>query len=78
MQASVHEAKTNLSKLLEKVAQGERVIITRHGVPAAELVPPRPQRQIRFGILKGVVAPPPDEFYEDMTEEELRLWEGGE
>lgn len=38
MQASVHEAKTNLSKLLEAVARGERMVITRHGVPAAELV----------------------------------------
>ena len=31
MQASVHEAKTHLSKLLEAVARGERVVITRRG-----------------------------------------------
>lgn len=33
------EAKTHLSALLERVAKGERITITRHGVPAAMLVP---------------------------------------
>jgi prevent-host-death family protein len=34
-----HEAKTHLPKLLERVEQGERFTITRHGKPIAELVP---------------------------------------
>ena len=34
-----YEAKTHLSGLLEKVAQGERVTITKHGVPVALLIP---------------------------------------
>lgn len=76
MQASVHEAKTNLSKLLEAVQRGERVIITRHGVPTAELVPAR-KSKARFGSLKGLVGEPPDEFFDPMSEEELRDWEGG-
>ena len=33
------EAKTHLSDLLDRVARGERITITRHGVPAALLVP---------------------------------------
>ena len=33
------EAKTHLSALLDRVAKGERITITRHGVPAALLVP---------------------------------------
>jgi prevent-host-death family protein len=33
------EAKTRLSELLERVSRGERITITRHGVPAALLVP---------------------------------------
>jgi prevent-host-death family protein len=33
------DAKTHLSALLDRVARGERVTITRHGVPAAMLVP---------------------------------------
>lgn len=35
-----HEAKTYLSKLLERVGKGEQFTITRHGVPVARLVPP--------------------------------------
>lgn len=75
MQASVHEAKTNLSRLLEAVERGERVVITRHGVPAAELVPPRAGR-VRLGGLKGVVPPPPEPFFAPMGEDELGDWEG--
>lgn len=33
------EAKTHLSTLLERVAQGEEIVITRHGKPLARLVP---------------------------------------
>jgi len=33
------EAKTHLSTLLERVAQGEEIIITRHGKPLARLIP---------------------------------------
>jgi prevent-host-death family protein len=33
------EAKTHLSALLERVAQGEEIVITRHGKPLARLVP---------------------------------------
>ncbi|ARE42304.1 Prevent host death protein, Phd antitoxin (plasmid) [Rhodovulum sp. P5] len=73
MQASVHEAKTNLSKLLEAVARGERVVITRHGRPAAELVPVRASA-VRIGSLKGEVAPPPEAFLAPLSEDELRDW----
>ncbi|MBV9623154.1 MAG: type II toxin-antitoxin system Phd/YefM family antitoxin [Acidobacteria bacterium] len=34
-----YEAKTHLSKLLEKVEAGEEITITKHGVPVAKLVP---------------------------------------
>ena len=34
-----YEAKTRLSELLEQVSRGERITITRHGVPVARLVP---------------------------------------
>ena len=33
------EAKTHLAELLDRIAQGERITITRHGIPAALLVP---------------------------------------
>ncbi len=35
-----YEAKTHLARLLDAVAQGETITITRHGVPVAMLVPP--------------------------------------
>ncbi len=73
MQVSVHAAKTNLSRLLEAVERGERVVIARHGVPAAELVPVKPS-QITFGSLRGKLAPPPDEFLAPLSEDELRDW----
>jgi prevent-host-death family protein len=37
----MHEAKTQLSKLVERVEAGEEVVITRRGEPAARLVPER-------------------------------------
>ncbi len=40
-----YEAKTHLSKLLERVIKGEQITITRHGVPVAILQPPVPLRK---------------------------------
>lgn len=37
MQVNVHEAKTHLSRLLERVVTGEEVIIAKHGKPIARL-----------------------------------------
>ena len=53
---NVHEAKSNLSRLLKKTAEGERVIIMRDGEPVAELVPyRRPRKKIRLGFAAGQV-----------------------
>jgi prevent-host-death family protein len=40
-----YEAKTNLPRLLDEVAAGESITITKHGVPVATLVPARPGRE---------------------------------
>jgi prevent-host-death family protein len=40
-----YEAKTHLPRLLDQVAQGERITITKHGVPVAQLVPVGDPRQ---------------------------------
>jgi prevent-host-death family protein len=44
-----YEAKTHLPKLLERVARGEKILITRHGRPVAMLVPApsEPKRNLR-------------------------------
>lgn len=49
---NIHEAKTHLSRLLERVAAGEHVVISKAGRPVADLVPHR-EMSVRFGGLKG-------------------------
>ena len=51
---NIHEAKTHLSRLLEQVQAGERVIIAKAGKPIAELGPIR-KADIVFGSLKGEI-----------------------
>lgn len=48
---NIHEAKTHLSRLLERVAAGERIVISKAGTPVADLVPHQP-RTVRFGGLR--------------------------
>lgn len=51
---NVHEAKSNLSRLLEQVERGEEVVIARHGKPVAKLVPvSRPKRVL--GSMRGLI-----------------------
>ena len=52
---NIHEAKTHLSRLLERVAAGERVVISKAGSPVADLVPHKAE-SVMFGGLKGEVA----------------------
>jgi prevent-host-death family protein len=47
----MHEAKSNLSKLVQRVEDGEEIVITRRGEPAARLVPER--RRDGFASLAG-------------------------
>ncbi|WP_147141013.1 type II toxin-antitoxin system Phd/YefM family antitoxin [Stackebrandtia albiflava] len=49
---NIHEAKTHLSRLLERVAAGEHIVISKAGTPIADLVPHRP-KSIRFGGMSG-------------------------
>jgi prevent-host-death family protein len=75
MQFTVHAAKTQLSKLIDAALAGEEVIIAKGSKPVVRLVP-IPQTGFRLGLLEGVVSPPPD-FLEPMSEEDLKIWEGG-
>lgn len=49
---NIHEAKTHLSRLLERVERGEEVVIARNGEPVARLVPVSKARR-RWGRLAG-------------------------
>jgi prevent-host-death family protein len=53
MNVSVHGAKTQLSKLLDLVEDGESVVIERHGRPVAQLVPVRKRRSSPLGAMRG-------------------------
>jgi prevent-host-death family protein len=71
----VHAAKTQLSRLLRRVAEGEEVIILRGNKPVARLVPYEAEAPKRgFGSMKGKVWLDP-EFFEPLPEEELERWE---
>ncbi len=52
---NIHEAKTHLSRLLERVAAGERVVISKAGTPIADLVPHH-AATVAFGGLKGEIS----------------------
>ena len=53
MNVSVHGAKTQLSRLLDLVEDGEEIVIERHGRPVAQLVPVRPRRPSALGSMRG-------------------------
>ncbi|MDD9990644.1 MAG: type II toxin-antitoxin system Phd/YefM family antitoxin [Rhodospirillales bacterium] len=73
---NVHEAKTQLSRLLARVESGEEVVIARRGEPVARLVACKQRKVRRPGRLKGKIVIP-DDFFDPLPEEELKLWEGG-
>lgn len=68
---NVHEAKTQLSKLLEQVERGDEVVIARRGKPVARLVPHRPEPRTP-GSAKGRIHVPPD--FDDPLPEELQAY----
>lgn len=72
---TVHQAKTNLSKLLQKAADGEEIIIARGSRPVARLVAMGEIRgQRRPGSLKGKLQVGP-EFFDALPAEEMASWE---
>jgi prevent-host-death family protein len=72
---TIHQAKTNLSKLIERAAQGEEIIIARGSKPVAMLVPVGAVKGKRQpGSLKGKLEIGP-EFFEPLSDEELSHWE---
>jgi prevent-host-death family protein len=69
MEVNIHEAKTHLSRLLERVALGEEVIIAKAGKPVARLVPLSEQPKWRkLGSSKGEFTVP-DDFNDPLPKE---------
>ena len=75
---TIHQAKTNLSKLIALAETGEEVVILRGKDPVVRLTPIHGGKRKRVpGLLKGKIPDLPDEFFfEPLPEEELRAWEG--
>ena len=73
---NIHAAKTHFSRLVERAANGEEIIIAKAGKPIARLMPLAvPVRRRRPGLLKGKIKIAED-FDAPLPEEMLRLFEG--
>ncbi|MGE0667943.1 MAG: type II toxin-antitoxin system Phd/YefM family antitoxin [Sphingomonadales bacterium] len=75
---NIHEAKTHLSRLVDKAAEGEGFIIAKAGRPLVKVVPldaPHPDAKKRIGFMKGEFVVPDD--FDRMGEKEIeRQFEG--
>jgi prevent-host-death family protein len=73
---TVHQAKTQLSKLVARAEAGEEIIIARGSEPAVKLTPvgkKAPERE--FGAMKGVYDLPDTFFFDPLPEDELKRYE---
>lgn len=76
MMVNISEAKTQLSRLIDRVYHGEKVVIAKNNLPIADLVPHRPGGKRKLGFLKGELSVPDhlffaaDEEIEDMFDGE--------
>ena len=70
---NIHEAKTHLSRLVERAHGGEEIILAKAGKPYAKLVPIDPSVRCRQpGRLAGRIT---EAFFEPLPEDELWAWE---
>jgi prevent-host-death family protein len=69
---NVHEAKTHLSRYLNRVEAGETIVLCRHNRPIAA---PASHQRRRFGIDEGKFEIPP-EFFEPLPDDLMRYFSG--
>jgi prevent-host-death family protein len=69
---NVHEAKTHLSRLLEKAHAGEEIILAKAGKPYARLMPLEKMEERQPGRYPHTI---PDSFFDQLPEDELEMWE---
>jgi prevent-host-death family protein len=75
---TIHQAKTNLSKLIARAEAGEEIVIARGKEPVVRLTPISNKRNRAPGRYKGVFNLPDSFFFDPLPEEELKLWEGSD
>lgn len=76
---NIHEAKTHLSRLVERAANGETIVIAKAGKPIAKLVPLETKEidtSRRLGFLKGGQIKVPDDFDTMMADEIAEMFNG--
>jgi prevent-host-death family protein len=69
---NIHEAKTHLSRLLQRVRAGEEIIIAKGGKPIARLCPLSPVSPRAPGLLAGQMD---ETFFDPLPSEEIEAWE---
>jgi len=76
MQVNVHDAKSQLSKLIEAALRGEDVVIARDNKPVVRLVAlPQQTGKFKFGVIPELVGTKAPDFLEPISEEDLKLLE---
>lgn len=73
MSVNIYEAKTHLSRYLNKVEEGNVILLCRKGYPIAEIrsvSPKKHQKKRLFGLGKGK-GHIPDSFFDELTDEDF-------
>jgi prevent-host-death family protein len=77
-QVNIHDAKTNLSRLLEDVRAGDSFLIAKAGKPIAKVSPyPEPDTASRVGFMAGQISVP-DDFDSLMSDEIAAMFQSGD
>lgn len=71
MIVNISDAKTNLSKLVDMVYHGEKVVIAKNNLPLVDLVPHKPEGKRKLGLLQGEFTVPDDFMDEDSEINEM-------
>ena len=76
---TVHQAKTQLSKLIARAQAGEEIVIAQGREPAVKLTPiGKHVAERRFGAMQGKLSLPDSFFFDPLPADELKLRESGD
>ena len=70
---NIYDAKTQLSRLVDRAASGEEILIARAGTPVARLVPLEDAAPRLPGLLRGLAVP--DALFAPLDPDEAAAWE---
>lgn len=70
-QVNMHQAKTHLSRLVERAGRGEEIVIAKAGKPVARLTAFNPRRERKPGLVKGRLT---KAFFEPLPADEIEAW----